>query len=77
MHNESDTASDGYVSIQSFVVKAILERDPRHGQRLRWHGYVTHVPSGDRRAWLVIREITDFIGERLAAAHPDGELDDG
>jgi hypothetical protein len=65
------------VSIQSFVVKAILERDPGHDQRLRWHGYVTHVPSGDRRAWLVMREVTDFIAERLAAAYPNTEPDDG
>ena len=65
------------MSIQSFVVKAILERDTGLGQAQRWHGYVTHVPSGERRAWWVIREITDFITARLAAVGPDTDPDAG
>ena len=30
-----------------------------------WHGYVTHVPSGERRSWRVLSEVADFMQERL------------
>jgi hypothetical protein len=66
-----DTTPGGYVAIQSFIVKAILDEGAGPTPDVQWHGYVTHVPSGKRRSWRAVREITDFIREQLAEVETD------
>jgi hypothetical protein len=66
-----DTTPGGYVAIQSFIVKAILDRGAGPTPDAQWHGYVTHVPSGKRRSWRGLREVTEFIRERLAEVETD------
>jgi hypothetical protein len=61
----------GYVAIQSFIVKAILDEGAGPMPDVQWHGYVTHIPSGKRRSWRAVREITDFIREQLAEVEMD------
>jgi hypothetical protein len=59
----------GYLAIRSFVVRALLEpADPQ--EQPRWRGQITHVASGERRAWSSVREIARFIEARLAARAP-------
>ena len=62
---------DEYRSIQSFVIKAILEGDLDGSTDSAWRGYVTHIASGDRHPWRTLREITEFIQHRLT--QPDAE----
>lgn len=47
--------------ISSFIVKIWLEPDEQNTNRMIWHGYITHVPSGRRRYVKNLREIVDFI----------------
>lgn len=48
--------------VHSFIVKLWLEGE---SNLLSWHGYITHVPSGTRRYFKKLSEISDFIGEYL------------
>lgn len=48
--------------VHSFIVKLWLEGE---GSLIVWHGHVTHVPSGTRRQFRKLSEITDFISEYL------------
>ncbi|HEV8430898.1 MAG TPA: hypothetical protein VGQ41_23550 [Pyrinomonadaceae bacterium] len=55
--------------VHSFIVKLWLEGDT---SPLVWHGHITHVPSGARRYFKKLSEITDFIGEYIDGnAQPD------
>jgi len=46
-------------TVHSFIVKLWL--DGEGGQTTRVHGYITHVPSGARRYFKKLSDITDFI----------------
>ena len=48
-------------TVHSFIVKLWLEDEGGENSRLRWHGYITHVPSGARRSFKKLSEVTDFI----------------
>lgn len=48
--------------VHSFIVKLWLEGE---SNLLSWHGHITHVPSGARRYFKELSEITDFISEYL------------
>ena len=48
-------------TVHSFIVKLWLEDEGGKTSRRRWHGYITHVPSGARRSFKKLSEITDFI----------------
>jgi hypothetical protein len=50
-------------TVHSFIVKLWLEDGGSEANRLRWHGHITHVPSGTRRYFKKLSEIPDFIGE--------------
>ena len=55
--------------VHSFIVKLWLEgeTDP-----LVWHGRITHVPSGVRRSFKTLNEITDFISQYIdGTTHTD------
>ena len=46
---------------QSFIVKIWLEETAEETGRARWRGYITHVPSGERRHLKDLGDITAFI----------------
>ena len=47
--------------VQSFIVKVWVEKAARRVRRERWHGYITHVPSGERRYLKNLDGIKGFI----------------
>jgi hypothetical protein len=49
-------------TVHSFIVKLWLEDEAGETGR-RWQGYITHVPSGARRHFKKLSDITDFIKE--------------
>ena len=48
--------------VHSFIIKLWLEGDTNP---LVWHGHITHVPSGTRRYFKKLGEITEFISDYL------------
>ncbi len=57
--------------VHSFIVKLWLEGETNE---LVWHGHITHVPSGARRYFKQLSDITDFVAEyidRSDEAQPD------
>ena len=48
--------------VHSFIVKLWLEGE---SNLKTWHGHITHVPSGERRYFKKLSEITDFVSEYL------------
>jgi hypothetical protein len=51
----------------SFIVKIWVEETLNEADRTRWRGHVTHVPSGKRRYFEDLSEITTIIRPYLAA----------
>ena len=51
--------------VHSFVVKLWLEESGDEPAKVNWHGYITHVPGGERRYVKRLSEISDFIGRYL------------
>jgi hypothetical protein len=51
--------------VQSFIVKLWLEEAGDETGRLVWHGYITHVPDGQRHYLKTPSDITDFITRYL------------
>jgi hypothetical protein len=49
----------------SFIVKVWLEETVEEAGRAKWRGYITHVPSGERRYVRDMDEITAFIAPYL------------
>ncbi len=47
--------------VQSFIVKVWVEKATRRFRRERWHGHITHVPSGERRYLKNLDGIKTFI----------------
>ena len=47
--------------VQSFIVKLWLEDQGEKTGSGKWHGYVTHVPSGERRYLKEFQDIVVFI----------------
>ena len=49
------------IDVHSFIVKLWLEKGGRGTQRVAWHGYITHVPGGERRYLKDLNDVTEFI----------------
>lgn len=47
--------------MHSFIVKLWVERAAGKFRRAQWRGYITHVPSGERRYLKDLDGITAFI----------------
>jgi hypothetical protein len=45
----------------SFVVKIWLEEAATNRHGAAWRGHVTHVPSGERRYFEALSEMTNFL----------------
>jgi hypothetical protein len=48
--------------VHSFVVKVWLEPSGDEPGNIDWHGYITHVPGGERRYLKKLSDVSDFIG---------------
>jgi len=51
--------------LHSFIVKLWLENAGDETGKLVWRGYITHVPSGERRHLKKLKDVTNFIGRYL------------
>ena len=51
--------------VHSFVVKLWLEENGDEPDRVDWHGYITHVPGGERRYLRRLSDVSDFIASYL------------
>ena len=58
----------------SFIVKVWLEESEGKSSQPTWHGYITHVPSGERRYVKTLAEIPDFIKQYINNAPVHGGL---
>jgi hypothetical protein len=55
-------------ALHSFIIKLWLEAESAKGEPTVWRGYITHVPSGDRRYLKSLSDITVFVREYLNGA---------
>ena len=60
--------------VHSFIVKVWVEKAARKFRRARWHGYITHVPSGERRYLKDLDGIKDFVLPYLRGMGTDDPL---
>jgi hypothetical protein len=56
--NNMDTAE---ATLLSFIVKLWLEDIGDETKQMGWHGYITHVPSGERQYLRELADILTFI----------------
>ena len=52
-------------TLHSFIIKLWLEVDGGKSEANVWRGYITHVPTGNRRYLKRLSDITDFVQEYL------------
>jgi hypothetical protein len=59
----------GYVEsdTHSFIIKIWLEETAKESARARWRGHITHIPSGYRRYFKSLDEVSIFIIPYLKA----------
>ncbi len=48
-------------NVHSFIVKLWLEDEVQRKGASSWRGYITHVPSGERRYLKELQDIVAFI----------------
>jgi len=53
--------------VHSFIVRIWLEEEASETQGAIWRGYVTHVPSGERRYIKQLSDLNTFIIPYLEA----------
>ncbi|HXI25706.1 MAG TPA: hypothetical protein VNG71_17700 [Pyrinomonadaceae bacterium] len=61
-------------TLHSFIIKLWLEADCSKSEPNVWRGYITHVPTGDRRYLKGLSDITDFVQEYLDDTHSRNNL---
>ena len=66
-HLQSKDLSES--TLHSFIIKLWLEVEGGKGEPTAWRGYITHVPTGDRRYLTSLSDITTFVREYLNGAH--------
>lgn len=59
--------------VHSFIVKLWQEETGDKVKKPVWHGYITHVPDGQRRYLKRLRDVADFITRFLE----DGSFEGG
>lgn len=52
--------------VHSFIVKLWVETGDE--TEVRWHGYITHVPGGERLYLKELGDISDFIASYIEGA---------
>jgi len=61
-------------ALHSFIIKLWLEADCNQSEPNVWRGYITHVPTGDRRYLKRLSDITDFVQEYVHDKHDRKDL---
>jgi len=61
--------------LHSFIVKLWLEDAGDETNQMGWHGYITHVPSGERRYLRELADILKFIKPYLGGERADDSPD--
>jgi len=61
------------LQVHSFIVKLSLQEAGDETGRIVWHGYVTHVPNGERRYLTKLSDITAFIADYLESVGVEKE----
>ncbi|HEY2962159.1 MAG TPA: hypothetical protein VGJ37_07055 [Pyrinomonadaceae bacterium] len=51
--------------VHSFIVKLWLDETADKSRKPAWHGYITHVPDGERRYLKRLSEMVDFVKRYL------------
>ena len=51
--------------VHSFIVKLWQDEADDETEKPVWHGYITHVPDGERRYLKRLRDVADFIARFL------------
>ena len=59
--------------VHSFIVKLWQDEAADETEEPVWHGYITHVPDGERRYLKTLRDIADFITRFLENGSFEGE----
>lgn len=54
--------------MHSFIIKLSLEQAPGRTGRIVWHGYITHVPGGERRYLKDLDGLAAFITPYLESS---------
>ena len=49
------------LGMHSFIIKLSLEQAPGRAGRIIWHGYITHVPGGERSYLKDLDGVAAFI----------------
>ena len=62
-------------TLHSFIVKLWLEDTGQQEKPMGWHGYITHVPSGDRQYLRELADIVTFITPYLETGKADSSPD--
>ena len=57
--------------MHSFIVKLWLEEPGSKTETAGWHGYVTHVPSGERRYLQNLDDILSFVKSYVVEINED------
>lgn len=60
--------------VHSFIVKLWLEHGGNKKEKRGWHGYITHVPSGERQYLQELRDILSFVKPYVAEFGADATL---
>lgn len=58
-------------TVYSFIVKIWLEGTGDEPRPAGWHGYITHVPSGERLYLRDLGDIANFIKPYVEAGKPE------
>ena len=59
--------------VHSFIIKLWLEEAGDETGSLVWHGYITHVPDGDRHYLKTLSDIPDVIARYLEEMSPESK----
>jgi hypothetical protein len=62
------------LKVHSFIVKLWLEESGHNQESVGWHGYITHVPSGERRYLQELRDILSFVKPYVAEIGADATI---
>jgi hypothetical protein len=74
-HVAEDSSLDMFeANTHPFIVKVWLEETAAEAGRAKWRGYITHVPSGERRYVEHLEEIDAFIAFYLEEMGVDLDL---
>lgn len=58
---------------QSFVIRVWVEEPASESTPARWRGHITHIPSGERRYFDSLVDMTGFVIDYLQGGQEHGK----